>query len=1531
MIMKRLLLAPFITLFILLANNPVEATHVSGGNIEYQCIGPNQFQITLRLFEDCSGSATLGNNEDIDITSNCGFNQTLTLNRIGPASEISQLCATALPNSSCSGGGLPGMLEYIYQATITLPAGCDSLQLAYSVADRNSSNNISNSLNEEFSVVATLDNSIPCPNSSPTFSYSGIPYVCVGQNVEFNPGVVETDGDSLVYNLVTPLGNNLNPITYNAGFSSTQPFGAASPVNFNSTNGQLSFIPDASMANAPGNWVVAIEVCEYRGDSLIGCVTRDFQFVVQNCNNAIPYMIDPGFMNVGSQTTILDSNSLEVCAGDSFSFQLMFTDSLLGGQPTGDSVISFTNVDAVFPNSNVNVINDDTSIITVNGNIPTTQAGMKSFTVQLEDDACPVPALSILQFDLTVLPKTTITSTSDPDTLCSHTDTTFIEVVGGNQFNWNVLSGEAINPGVNFSDTAAVTGNDFWAKPSQTTTYEVVSDNFNGCGNRDTLTVVVSDLITLSPILSDTVICYNDSVELGAFSSSFNSYAWNTGASTPTIFGYGGNNYQVTITDSIGCTAADTADVTNYTQLTFGLPVDDTICVAEDSIEIGPGNSFDSYSWNTSSSDSSILVYAPGDYSITAIDSNSCTYSDTFSLAHNPDVLFSLPNDTFICYYDTIVIDASTPGFDTYNWNLLPDTGSSINYGPGEYSLVAIDTNGCQKSDSILVSSSGIVDIVPNTEVICPEDSVEIIGDSVLTAYSWNTNEVTQSIFADTAGVYTVTGTDTLGCQYSDSTEVQYFNVTQVDLGPDDTLCLGATSVLDAGAGFNSYTWDDASTNQVRTVSQSDDYAVTTTDQNGCLSSDTVNIYFDPGEQFDLGNDTAICPTDSIQLFAPANQSAYSWSTGDTTANIFAQAGTFSVTVTNTGGCTSSDTINITFRTPPTVSIGSDQYYCENTTFSQPVDPGFGYSSYLWFDGSTNQVNNINEQDDTVWVEVTDGFGCIGSDTLQVIEDPIPSLSLGGGDSICAGQSKALNAGTAGGSIDTYQWSFNNQSTQSINISSSLTINNTSSTDYSVTVTDTNGCVNSDTFTLVVSPLPEPNLGNDTAYCFGDNFQTNLDPGQFTSYSWNTGATSQSITVGADDSTYSVTVTDINGCSNNDNIRVTENPLPQPNLGPDTSICSGVAFNIVLSPGGFEDYNWSTGSGNSSILVTQGGSYSVTVTDINGCVNDDTKDINILQSPQINLGGDRVLCEDSNFAITLDATPTLIGPAYGYNWNTSETTDTIEVNDFGSYSVTVSNPNNGCIDSASVDFTPFGTVEPNLGEDGFICEGEAVVLNPNVQSEGYSYTWSTGANTRMITVTNEGSYWVELNAINGTCEGIRDTILLDRALQPVVELGDQIRACEGQVVELLNQQTGFPNTEYYWQDTINSKAISVTNSGTYRVKAVNQCGTITDEISVIFDNCYQVFVPDAFTPNGDGVNDEFMAKTGQDLIEYSMVIYNRWGEVVFKTNDIRVGWDGTMNGNPLPQDSYVWRISYISALDETQTRKEKQGKVIMIK
>jgi gliding motility-associated-like protein len=1528
-IMKQLLLAPFTILFILLINTPLNATHVSGGNIEYECIGPNQFQITLRLFEDCSGSATLGNNEDIDITSNCGFNQTLTLNRIGPASEISQLCATALPNSSCSGGGLPGMLEYIYQATITFPVGCDSF--AYSVADRNSSNNISNSLNEEFSVVATLDNSIPCPNNSPTFSYSGIPYICVGQNVEFNPGVVESDGDSLVYNLVTPLGDNLNPITYNAGFSATQPFGATSPVTFNNTNGQLSFVPDASMANAPGNWVVAIEVCEYRGDSLIGCVTRDFQFVVQNCNNAIPYMIDPGFMNVGNQTTIIDSNSIEVCAGDSFNFQLMFTDSLLGGQPTGDSVISFTNVDAVFPNSNVNVINDDTSIITVNGNIPTTQAGMKSFTVQLEDDACPVPALSILQFDLTVLPKTTITSTSNPDTLCSQTDTTFIEVVGGNQFNWNVLSGEPINPGVNFSDTATVTGNNFWAKPSQTTTYEVVSDNFNGCGNRDTLTVVVSDLITLSPILSDTAICYNDSVELGAFSSSFNSYAWNTGASTPTIFGYGGNNYQVTISDSLGCTSSDTANITNYTQLAFGLPADDTICVSADSFGIGPGNMFDSYIWSTSSTDSSIIVYAPGDYSITATDSNSCTYTDTFSLAHYPDIPYALPGDTIICDYDSLFVDASSLGYESYYWGHIADTASGLYLNSGVYFVSANDTNGCLKTDSILIETSGLVDIVPDTEMICPEDSVQLIADSALLAYNWNTGETTQSIFADTAGIYTVTGTDSIGCQYSDSTDVQFYSVVEVDLGADDTLCLGATVVLDAGPGYNSYNWDDSSNNQVRAVSQSNNYSVTATDQNGCSSSDTINVYFDPGEQFNLGNDTAICPTDSIQLSTPANQQAYSWNTGDTTQSISVQSGTFSVSVTNSRGCTYSDSINISFRTPPTVSLGSDLHYCENTTFSQPVDPGFGFNSYLWYDGTTSQVNNINEQDDTVWVEVTDGFGCVGSDTLLVVEDPTPSLSLGGSDSICAGQSKALNAGTAGGSIVSYQWSLNNQSTQSINISTSSSIINTSNTDYSVTVTDTNGCLNSDTFTLVVSPLPEPDLGNDTAYCVGENFQAVLDPGQFNAYSWNTGASSQSITVGASDSTYSVTVTDANGCSNDDNIRVTENPLPQPNLGADTSICSGVSFNLVLSPGGFEDYNWSTGSANSSILVTQGGNYTVTVTDINGCVNDDTREINIVPSPQIDLGGDRVLCEDSSFTITLDATPALIGPIYNFNWSTSQTTDTIQVDEFGTYSVTVLNSNNGCVDSASVDFIPFGTVEPNLGDDGFICEGEAVVLNPNIESEGYSYTWSTGANTKTINVTEEGTYWVELNAINGTCQGIRDTVTLDRAQQPVVELGDQIRACDGQVVELLNKQTGFPNTEYYWQDTIQSRSITVTTSGTYRVKAVNQCGTITDEISVVFDDCYQIFVPDAFTPNGDGVNDEFKAKTGQDLTEFSMVVYNRWGEVVFKTNDIRVGWNGTMNGNPLPQDSYVWRISYISALDESRTRKEKQGKVIMIK
>src|SRR5690606_32217144 len=121
------------------------------------------------------------------------------------------------------------------------------------------------------------------------------------------------------------------------------------------------------------------------------------------------------------------------------------------------------------------------------------------------------------------------------------------------------------------------------------------------------------------------------------------------------------------------------------------------------------------------------------------------------------------------------------------------------------------------------------------------------------------------------------------------------------------------------------------------------------------------------------------------------------------------------------------------------------------------------------------------------------------------------------------------------------------------------------------------------------------------------------------------------------DSLYSVTVTDANGCAGESNIKVSENPLPNPNLGPDSAYCDGYPFVMVLSPGGFVQYQWSNGATTPILLINSAGTYSVTVIDNNGCENNDDITINVLPRPSVNLGQDMVLCEDSIFAITLDA------------------------------------------------------------------------------------------------------------------------------------------------------------------------------------------------------------------------------------------------------------------------------------------------------
>ena len=432
-------------------------------------------------------------------------------------------------------------------------------------------------------------------------------------------------------------------------------------------------------------------------------------------------------------------------------------------------------------------------------------------------------------------------------------------------------------------------------------------------------------------------------------------------------------------------------------------------------------------------------------------------------------------------------------------------------------------------------------------------------------------------------------------------------------------------------------------------------------------------------------------------------------------------------------------------------------------------------------------------------------------------------------------------------------------------------------------------------------------------------------------YNWSTGVATPTITIGAVAATYIVTVSDANGCSNTDNLVVTDNPLPTPNLGPDESFCEGNSFTKILNPGSFITYLWSDNTTGQVLGVSSAGIYGVTVSDFNGCINSDNIVITEDPSPTVDIGPDINFCEDIVVSQVLDATTMLPGPGYNFLWSTGATTGTILATSFGTYSVIVSDNGTNCSTLSAVNIVAMPKATPDLGDDGVICQGQLIALDPNNKIPGYNYFWSNGSTTATINVFEPGIYWVQMDAVNGTCIGITDTIKLDPGVLPVLELGADLFPCNGQKVNLLNNGSDFPGTTYEWQDGTKGSSYTATTTGLYEVEATNDCGSVIDQVYLEFQDCSNVYAPTAFTPNGDGKNDTFYPKTDQELVEYGFWIYDRWGKLVFKTNTPNFGWDGKVNGDYVQTGIYIWRISYVSAFQDVGERVEKIGEVTLIR
>lgn len=430
------------------------------------------------------------------------------------------------------------------------------------------------------------------------------------------------------------------------------------------------------------------------------------------------------------------------------------------------------------------------------------------------------------------------------------------------------------------------------------------------------------------------------------------------------------------------------------------------------------------------------------------------------------------------------------------------------------------------------------------------------------------------------------------------------------------------------------------------------------------------------------------------------------------------------------------------------------------------------------------------------------------------------------------------------------------------------------------------------TKTIVLQEKQFNFLGNDTAICAGDSVWLNAyRPGA--AYLWNNGTTDSALKV-ASAGTHQVILTSA-GCVSYDTIAVEEIVFPETHLPTDTGFCFGDSLLLNIFDSGCT-YAWSTGQFDSAIYVSQTGQYTVTKS-FRGCLTSDSFQLVVYPVPVIDIGRDTFLCDGATLPLTATHNASQL------LWSTGSTDISITADHSGVFWCRAMIAPCSFTDTIQLDLIPGPKVD--LGPDTVLCTGQQIFLN--AADTNCTYVWNTGSDQSVIAVDTAGKYWVDVQ--RGQCL-THDEISIDYMGAPELpELSDTI-VCEGKVLFLTVPKN---QNQILWSNLSTAPGIEIKEQGLYSVTVTNRCGTAYREtmVSLFNCNCY-VYVPNVFTPGNDKINDFFSPVYNCKLASYHLQIFNRWGQLVFQSNDPAVKWDGNYKGKPCISDVYVWQCDALS-------------------
>lgn len=984
-------------------------------------------------------------------------------------------------------------------------------------------------------------------------------------------------------------------------------------------------------------------------------------------------------------------------------------------------------------------------------------------------------------------------------------------------------------------------------------------------------TLVINGVVTDETCVGDN----NGSIDL-TVSGATNpiTYTWDNGATTEDISSLAPGTYTVNVQDGSGCQGVASFTVNAATNINISAVLTNENCGdAEGIIDItviGAVNPI-SFVWSNGETTEDIDELVQGTYDVLVTDGNGCTATDTFSIINLvgncvPNCDLAITNALVAdeaCGNGLGAIDITT--FTSFgpiavNWDNGATTEDINNLSAGTYEVTLVDNQGCQVVQSYTITNqtgSLAISGVNNTNEYCGNGQgaldVTVTGGAQPYTYSWNNGATTEDLTGVPAGTYTLTVTDDNGCSVSVTETIvnDAGNLAQTYGNAVDEVCSNSNGSIDiiiqGGQQPYSYLWSNGSTTEDLIGISAGTYSCVITDAGGCsISTPVYTVNNQSGTlQFDnIDVDNEICNNalGDIELFISGGVQPYTilWNTGATTAQISnLTAGTYSATVTDANGC-SLNTGNLTVLnesgTLQLVDVTSYNELCGNGTGSVniTVTGGTAPLTYQWDNGSTSEdLSNLSAGNYSC--VITDANGCTVFANATVQNDPgilsIDNIIVT--DETCGAADGALDAIISGAAMPaSYTWD-SGQTTQDIS--------NVSAGTYTLTVIDNNGCTTSASATIINNSgtlqLVSEQVTNEI--CGGANGTINVDVtggAAPLSYSWNSGQTTEDLT-GLASGTYTLTVTDNNGCSIQAGpytINNSSGTLSATLAGSTDETCSNAGGSIDVNVTGGTtpySYSWSSGQTTEDISGLSAGTYTLTVTDASGC--SDNISITIVNDPGTLSISDFVVTDETcgNGSGAIDITVAGGTPGYTYSWSNGPTTEDLNNISAGTYTITVTDAAGCQVNSSNI------VVANSPGSftlDGIIVSDEtcgdgtgSIEVFVSGGANPISYSWSNGGTNSSITGLSAGSFTGTATDGNGCTINFSATVSNDAGNLAVTGVSTDA-TCSGANGEIDITVTGSnPPLTYLWSNGATTEDISNLNAGNYTVNIVDGNGCAT--------------------------------------------------------------------------------------------------------